>query len=138
MKDKIRKIFAVLSVFILVVVSMPLYNIVVYAEATKENININITVKDPEGNEICPTIQDGNMIGGAVITIEPKDVNGEVSNLIVNYDSDSKSYNIQAEIVTKTSDNVNHEYSIQAEYNNHIESVDYVSSTQNYEIQYKN
>ena len=106
MRDNVKKILAVIAAFILVVVSVPLYNIVVYAEATKGNININVTVKDPKGNEICPTIQDGNMIGGAVITIEPKGANGEVSNLTVNYDVNTKSYNVQAKIVTETSDNV--------------------------------
>lgn len=85
MRDKVKKILAVIVAFIMVIASVPIYNIVVYAEATKGNININVTVKDPKGNEICPTNQGEDLVGGAVITIEPKDANGVVSNLTVNY-----------------------------------------------------
>ena len=40
MNEKIKKILAVITAFILVVISVPLYNIVVYAEATKEFIYV--------------------------------------------------------------------------------------------------
>lgn len=79
MKNKIKKYIAIVSVIALIFATIPVYKVFVYADTTERKVVLHVTVKNPNGEKIVPSIDaDGKQTGGASVTIESVTAQGNV------------------------------------------------------------
>jgi len=110
MKNILSRVAAVICALILLLVSIPVYNIFVYAG--EESITVEVKVLDPKETSIIPYEDtEGNLTGGADLTFVSDTNDTIITEVKFQYNDENKTYTLQAK-VSKTSS-----LYIQAEYN---------------------